>query len=94
MPALVLTFLVVIFLAILFGKRILERAQPMDIQYSARYHELNAKESLNEDEQAELAVERCRYDRAVLYRLKQEDRERYEHARSRYEDSCQDKLPL
>ncbi len=93
-PALVLAFLIVLFIAMLFGTRLLERSAPVDIQYSARYHELNRKEDLSEAESAELELERCRFERALLQQLEQKDGARYEHARSRYETTCQDKLPL
>ena len=93
-PALVLTLLIVLFLAMLFGTRLLDRSRPMDVEYSARYHELNAKESLDADERAELEVERCRFERDLLNQLEQEDLPSYEHARSRYESECQYRLPL
>ena len=93
-PALVLAFLVVLFIAMLFGTRLLERNAPVEIRYSERYHELNRKESLNEAESAELEVERCRFERALVKSLQPNNGSRYEHARSRYETTCQDKLPL
>ena len=61
-PALVLVFLIVLFIAMLFGTRLLERSAPVDIRYSERYHELNRKEFLDDAERAELELERCRYE--------------------------------
>ena len=93
LPALLLALLIMLFLAILFGARLLERSDPVAIEYSARYHELNARESLNDAERAELEVERCRYERALLDRLQPRDSSRYEQARARYDDECGDRLP-
>ncbi len=93
-PALVLVFLIVLFLAMLFGARLLERTAPVEIQYSERYHELNRKPVLDDAERAELEVERCRFERALLQRMQPDEGASYEHARSRYERTCQDKLPL
>ena len=93
-PALVLVFLIVLFLAMLFGARLLERTAPVEIQYSERYHELNRKPVLDDAERAELEVERCRFERALLQRMQPAEGARFEHARSRYERTCQDKLPL
>lgn len=93
-PAVLLVFLVVIFMAILFGSRLLEKSEPVDVQFSARYHELRNKEFLTEEEMAELELERCRFDRDLLLHIRETDAERFEKTKASYEIKCQDKLPL
>jgi hypothetical protein len=93
-PALVLVLLVIIFLALAFGSRLRNSSQPVDFQYSDRYHELIAKEQLSETENAELKLEKCKHDRQLLIYLQKNSPANYRDAMARYENSCSAILPL
>jgi hypothetical protein len=92
-PALVIVFLVVLFVALLFGLRLLEKSLPIDIQYSKRYHELVEKEFLIEEERKELELEKCRFKRDLVVHIKKENLPNHENAKLAYDKSCQNILP-
>jgi uncharacterized membrane protein len=93
-PALLLVLLVIIFVALMFGARLRNSSQPIDFQYSDRYHELIAREQLNQAESTELNLEKCKHDRQLLIYLRKKSSANYQDAKARYENSCSAKLPL
>ena len=93
-PAMILVFLVIIFVALAFGTRLRDSSQPVDFQYSDRYHELIAKEQRSESENAELELEKCKHDRQLLIYLQKKSSAKYGDAKARYENSCSAMLPL
>lgn len=93
-PAMILVFLVIIFVALAFGARLRNPSQSIDFQYSDRFHELTAKEQLSETESAELKLEKCKHDRQLLIYLRKKSSANYREAKARYENSCSAMLPL
>ncbi len=90
----VAVFLVVIFVALLFGTRLLNRAQPVEIGYSERYRELSSKQTLSAEEQAELELETCRYQRDLVAYLKNKAMANYDREKTLYRQNCEAILPL
>ena len=88
----------VIFIAALFGSRMLNRQQqtPPDeqVQYSARYLELAVRENLNQEEQAELELESCRFERDSIRFLLSKPLANHDAAISEYRQRCERVLPL
>ena len=97
-PSLLTVFLVVIFIALLFGTRMLNRpardAAVGQVQYSERYLELAGRDSLNEVEQAELEMEACRYQRDTIVFLANKPLTNLDAEVSRYRQECEKILPL
>jgi len=93
-PATILVFLVIIFVALAFGTRLRDSSQPVDFQYSDRYHELIAKEQRSESENAELELEKCKHDRQLLIYLQKKSSTKHRDAKARHENSCSALLPL
>ena len=92
-------FLVVIFIAALFGSRMLNRPPQQvpakeQVQYSARYLELAGRENLNDDEKAELELESCRFERDSVRFLLSKPLANHEAAISNYRQQCEQILPL
>lgn len=93
-PALVTVFLVILFIALLFGARLLQRPASVEISYSERYHELMNRETLNEAEKAELALETCKFRRKRLYFLKGKALANHDQKVLDYQQNCESILPL
>jgi len=97
-PSLLSVFLVVIFVAALFGSRMLNRPQqvPADeqVQYSARYLELAGRQKLNEDEKAEFELESCRFERDSIRFILSKPLANHDAAISKYRQRCEQILPL
>ena len=93
-PSMVAVFLVVIFFVLLFGTRLLNKSQPVEVGYSERYRELSGKESLSAEEQAELELETCRYKRDLVRYLKNKAMANYDREKANYRQSCEKILPL
>jgi hypothetical protein len=97
-PSLLSVFLVVIFVAMLFGTRVLNRperdATAGQVQYSERYYELVGRESLNQAERAELELEACRYRRDTIRFLANKPLTNLDSEMSRYRQACEEILPL
>jgi hypothetical protein len=91
-------FLVVLFIAMLFGTRLLnrsEQASPGESpRYSDRYYELVGRESLSETEQAELELETCRFKRDTIKFLQSKPLAHYKAEMSSYAGTCEKILPL
>ena len=93
-PALVAVLLVIIFIILLFGVRLLEKKVPVGVKYSERYHELAGKAELSEIEAAELELETCRFKRDLLTWLEQNRKSDHVAALEKYRESCAGVLPL
>lgn len=91
-------FLVVIFVALLFGTRLLnnpERATLSgQVKYSERYLELSQKNSLTEAEQVEFELETCRYRRDSLRLLMSKPLANSEAEFASYRQDCEPVLPF
>lgn len=94
LPSLVTVFLVILFVALLFGTRILQKAAPAKISHSERYHELVNRENLSDAEKSELKLESCRFRRKQLVFLRSTSFANYERDKTDYLQDCEDVLPL
>ena len=94
MPALVAVLLVIIFVMLLFGVRLLEKKVPVGIKHSERYHELAEKAELSEAEAAELELETCRFKRDLLVWLERNRKSDHAAALEKYRAGCATILPL
>lgn len=88
-----LVLIVVLMVVLLFSLRLLNRSSPPEARYSDRYHELNDRDNLSAAEKAELEIEKCRFKRDLLARLRKENRRELENAESEYRQSCARLLP-
>jgi hypothetical protein len=90
-------FLVVLFIALLFGTRLLNRpdqASPgAPLRYSDRYYELVGRESLDEAELAQLELETCRFKRDRIKFLQSKPLANYKAEISSYAATCEKILP-
>ena len=93
-PAMILVFLIIIFVALALGARLRDRSQPIDFQYSDRYHELIAKKQRSESENTELELEKCKHDRQLLIYLQKKSSAKHRDAKAKYQNRCSAMLPL
>jgi len=94
LPSLVTVLLVILFIAALFGTRLLQKTAPGNIGYSERYHELVKQETLSDAEAAELELETCKFKRKRLGYLRGKSLANYEQEASAYLATCENLLPL
>ena len=94
LPSLVTVLLVILFIAALFGTRLLQKNAPGNIGYSERYHELVKQKTLSDAETAELELETCKFKRKRLAYLRGKSLASYDQEKSDYLASCQNLLPL
>ena len=94
LPSVATVLLVILFVAMLFGTRLLQRSQPDEIAYSERYYELVNQKTLNDAEKAELELETCRFKRRRLVFLQSKPLASYDQESADYLRACESILPL
>ena len=89
-----MVLLVILFIAALFGARLLQKSEPDKISYSERYHELVNKEVLSDAEQAELELETCKFKRKRLVYLRGKSLANSDQEAADYLATCENLLPF
>ncbi len=89
-----MVLLVMLFVAALFGTRLLQKTAPGKISHSERYHELVKQKTLSDAETAELELETCKFKRKRLIYLRGKSLANYDQEESDYMTACENLLPL